>query len=117
MSRNSATEFRLSPDMDAKKPVTHPFQRLSLPHQPPALPPPAPQARRPTEGETPIFDQLLREWRAGRLRPAVSWPTDDPGKIRTGAAVGTDDGRPFPRTRNEEHDREPVRHPAAHPDR
>ena len=103
--------------MDAKKPASHPFQRISLPHQPPALPPPAPQARRPAEGETPIFDQLLKEWRSGEIRPVVSWPVDDPGKIRTGAAVGTDDGRPYPRTRDEEHDREPVRHPAAHPDR
>ncbi|SEF12310.1 hypothetical protein SAMN05428954_6572 [Streptomyces sp. 2112.3] len=108
--------------MDAKKPASHPFQRISLPHQPPALPPPAlpppaPQARRPAEGETPIFDQLLKEWRAGAIRPVVSWPVDDPGKIGTGGAVGTDDGRPYPRPRDEEHAREPVRHPPAHPDR
>ncbi|WP_328389356.1 hypothetical protein OHS81_33045 [Streptomyces sp. NBC_00400] len=103
--------------MDAKKPASHPFQRISLPHQPPALPPPAPQARRPAEEKTPIFDQLLKEWRAGAIRPVVSWPFDDPGKIGTGSAVGTDDGRPYPRTRDEEHAREPVRHPPAHPDR
>ncbi|BDM68950.1 hypothetical protein HEK616_24370 [Streptomyces nigrescens] len=104
--------------MDVKKPASHPFQRISLSHRPPSLPPPpAPQARRPPEEETPIFDQLLKEWRAGTLRPTVSWPTDDPGKIRAGGAVGNDEGRPRPRTREEEHDREPVRHPAAHPDR
>lgn len=124
-SRNSGADFRLSPGMDAKKPASHPFRRLSLPHQPPALPPPAPpalpppapQARRPAEGETPIFDQLLKEWRSGEIRPVVSWPVDDPGKIGTGARVGTDDGRPYPRTRDKEHDREPVRTPPAHPDR
>ncbi|MFF7409730.1 hypothetical protein [Streptomyces lydicus] len=101
--------------MDAKKPGSHPFQRISLPHQPPPLPPPVPR-RRPEE-ETPIFDQLLKEWRAGTLRPAVSWPVDEAGKIRAGSAVGTDDGRPYPRKPDEEPDREPVRHPAAHPDR
>ncbi|MFG2892357.1 hypothetical protein [Streptomyces sp. NPDC048248] len=101
--------------MDAKQPAGHPFQRLTLPHQSP--PPPPPQARRPPEEATPIFDQLLKEWRAGALRPVVSWPVDEPGKIKPGAAVGTDDGRPYPRNRIEEHDREPVRHPAAHPDR
>lgn len=116
-SRNSGADFRLSPGMDAKKPAAHPFQRISLPRQPPPLPPPAPQARRPAEEETPIFDQLLKEWRSGELRPVVSWPVDDPGKIRAGGAVGTDEGRPYPRNRDEEHDREPVRHSPAHPDR
>ncbi|PNE41080.1 hypothetical protein [Streptomyces noursei] len=101
--------------MDAKKTPAHPFQRISLPHQPPGLPPPAP--RRPVDEDTPIFDQLLREWRAGALRPAVSWPVDEPGKIRPGTVVEGEDGRPRPRNRMEEPEHEPVRHPAAHPDR
>ncbi|KUL33418.1 hypothetical protein ADL22_33270 [Streptomyces sp. NRRL F-4489] len=102
--------------MDAKKRPGHPFQRISLPHQPPRLPPPA--ARRRVEEDTPIFDQLLKEWRAGAVRPVVTWPVDEPpGKIRPGAVVGDGDGRPRPRTRTEEPEHEPVRHPAAHPDR
>ncbi|KPC60849.1 hypothetical protein [Streptomyces chattanoogensis] len=95
--------------MDVKKTTGHVFQRLSLS---------PPYARRPPEEPTPIFDQLLREWRAGALRPVVSWPVDDAGKTRTGTGVGTDEGRLYPRNRIiEEHDREPVRHSAAHPDR
>ncbi|QHC22464.1 hypothetical protein [Streptomyces sp. GS7] len=101
--------------MDVKKPSGHPFPRISLPHQPPRLPPPVP--RRPAEGDTPIFDQLLREWRAGALRPVVSWPIDDPGKSRPGTAVGSDDDRPYPRNRTQEPDHVSVRHSAAHPDR
>ncbi|MEU9122555.1 hypothetical protein AB0C96_22280 [Streptomyces sp. NPDC048506] len=103
--------------MDVKKPAMHPFRRISHPHQPPRLPPPVPAARRPVGQETPIFDQLLKEWQAGTLRPVVSWPVDDPGKIGAGTAVGTDDGRPYPHIRDEESDREPVRHPPAHPGR
>ncbi|MFF4607709.1 hypothetical protein ACFY12_33850 [Streptomyces sp. NPDC001339] len=47
----------------------HPFQRVSLPSpaQPSRLP--APSAWRPAHEQTPIFDQLLKEWRAGELRP------------------------------------------------
>ncbi|WP_438489233.1 hypothetical protein [Streptomyces sp. S186] len=101
--------------MDAKKTAGPSFHRISLPHQPPRLPPPA--ARRPADEETPIFDQLLREWRAGELRPAVTWPIDEAGKTRPGTVVGGDDGRPRPRNRTEEPEHEPVRHPAAHPDR
>ncbi|WP_157880048.1 hypothetical protein [Streptomyces natalensis] len=94
--------------MDLKKTTGHVFQQLSLS---------PPHAWRPAEEPTPIFDQLLREWRAGALRPVLSWPVDDAGKIRPDAAVVTDDGRPCPRTRLEEHDRESVRHSTAHPDR
>ncbi|MCK7625175.1 hypothetical protein MUU72_19000 [Streptomyces sp. RS10V-4] len=101
--------------MDAKKTPGHAFQRISLPHQPPRLPPPV--ARRRIEEDTPIFDQLLKEWRAGALRPTVTWPVDEPGKSRPGAVVGADDGRSRPRTRTEEPEHESVRHSAAHPDR
>ncbi|MEU9113233.1 hypothetical protein AB0D04_15970 [Streptomyces sp. NPDC048483] len=101
--------------MDTKKTTGHIFQRLSLS---------PPYARRSPEEPTPIFDQLLREWRAGALQPVVSWPVDDSGKIKPGAAVGSEDGRHYPRNRRddprnriEELDREPVRHSAAHPDR
>ncbi|MFB6605414.1 hypothetical protein ACFCXR_05150 [Streptomyces noursei] len=101
--------------MDVKQTPGHPFQRVSVPQQPPRLPPPT--ARRPVEEDTPIFDQLLREWRAGALRPVATWPVDDVGKSRPGTVVGADDGRPRPRNRMEEPPHEPVRHPAAHPDR
>ncbi|MFJ9407251.1 hypothetical protein [Streptomyces sp. NPDC101393] len=77
--------------MDAKQTAAHPFQRLTLPHQPP--PPATPHPLRHVEEPTPIFDQLLREWRAGALRPVVSWPVDDPAKGRPGAGVVGEDGR------------------------
>jgi hypothetical protein len=74
--------------MDAEQSAAHPFQRLTLPHQAP--PPGGRSALRPPEEPTPIFDQLLREWRAGALRPVVSWPADEPG-TRAGSSGGGED--------------------------
>ncbi|MEW1658580.1 MULTISPECIES: hypothetical protein [unclassified Streptomyces] len=87
--------------MDAKKTPGHPFQRLPFPHQPPRQQP-RPTRRRRAEEDTPIFDQLLKEWRAGAVRPVAAWSADERGKTRQGTVVGGEDGRPRPRNRTEE---------------
>ncbi|MFI7099330.1 hypothetical protein ACIBK8_08225 [Streptomyces sp. NPDC050161] len=100
--------------MDAKQNAGHPFQRHPLPPQTRALPPPPPhRAPRPHEEGTPIFDQLLREWRSGALRSTVSWPVDETasGAVRRGAGA-PDDGRTVPRTRRHGSGQEPPRSPS-----
>ncbi|MGW1838087.1 hypothetical protein [Streptomyces sp. NPDC002067] len=83
--------------MDAKQNAGPPFRRRALPPSSPVAP--TPQARRREEA-TPIFDQLLREWRSGVplpvARPAadVTPPSGDP------RPPGTTDEEPvIPRSR------------------
>ncbi|MFD9814083.1 hypothetical protein [Streptomyces sp. NPDC059080] len=83
--------------MDAKQNAGPPFRRRALPPSSPAAA--TPQAGRREEA-TPIFDQLLREWRSGAPLP-VTWPAADappqPGDRRPPTAAAEE--RIIPRSR------------------
>ncbi|MEU3712926.1 hypothetical protein [Streptomyces catenulae] len=87
--------------MDAKQNAGPPFRRRALPPSPPTAP--APQAGRREEA-TPIFDQLLREWRSGAPTP-VAWPPTDPPPQPADRRPPADEERVIPRSRR--HDAPP----------
>ncbi|MER7024021.1 MULTISPECIES: hypothetical protein [Streptomyces] len=96
--------------MDAKQNAGPPLRRRALPPSTPAAP--TPQATRREEA-TPIFDQLLREWRSGTPLP-ITWPPADappqPGDPRPPATA--DEERTIPRSRR--HDAPPEGRGARH---
>lgn len=106
--------------MDTQQSTGTPYPRRALTHRPPALPPPPASGRRSYDGGTPIFDQLLKEWQAGTLRPVVAWPGDEPGATAGGRGTATMAGEPrggARRPQRDGHDREPVRRASAESDR